>query len=248
MAFYQAQLRSIPDLWIKVHSDLSLPPPDPIWPQTASRLMFEDMLVEVLKGKHLQGRATASEKQVHMGADQENVLRYAAGFVPFKLLQKYRQKDTEEAAAIVDCLSEMAVSGEDSSFLAYTAEWTKAINRGGLFEVSNAAYLFFCAMEGQVRTLLRAHTISGTVSEAEVLASVCGSDDVLFHWDLLTGVLNIETKSTLLQEFVQLWLTIRVRAFTKMVLEEHKHDKQVTTAKAKALRAALQLDDQPKTD
>ena len=88
----------------------------------------------------------------------------------------------------------MAVSGEDSSFLVYTAEWTKAINRGGHFEVSNAAYLFFCAMEGQVRTLLRAYTISGTVSEAEVLASVCGSDDVLFHWDLLTGVLNIEQR------------------------------------------------------
>ena len=104
-------------------------------------------------------------------------------------------------------------------------------------------------MLGQVRTLLRAHTISGTVSEAEVLlASVCGNDDVLFHWDLLTGAVNIETKSTLLQEFAQLWLTIRVHAFTKMVLEEHKHDKQVTTAKAKALRAALQLDDRPKTD
>ena len=91
-----------------------------------------------------------------------------------------------------------------------------------------------------MRTLLRAHTISGIVSEAEVLASVCGNDDVLFHWDLLTGVLNIETKSTLLQEFVQLWLTIRVHAFTKMVLEEHKHDKQVTKSPAKALpRAAL---------
>ena len=119
MAFYQAQLRSIPDLWIKVHSDLSLPPPDPIWPQTASRLMFEDMLVEMLKGKHLQARAAAPEEQVHMGADQENG---------------------------------------------------------------------------------------------------------------------------------QLWLTIRVHAFIKMVLEEHKHEKQVTTAKAKALRAALQLDDRSKTD
>ena len=63
-----------------------------------------------------------------------------------------------------------------------------------------------------MRTLLRAYTIRGTVSEAEVLVSVC----VLFHWDLLTGALNIETKSTLLQEFAQLWLTIRVHAFTKM--------------------------------
>ena len=193
-------IRSIPDLWIKVHSDLTLPPPDPIWPRTASRLVFEDMLMEMLKGKHLQGRAATPQEQVLMGADQENVLRYVADFVPFncKLLQKYRWKDTEEAAAVVDCLSEMAVFGEDSSFLAYTAEWTKAINRGGRFEVSNAAYLFFCAIEGQVRTLLRAHTISGTVSEVEVLASVCGNDDVLFHWDLLTGALSIETKSTLL--------------------------------------------------
>ena len=56
--------------------------------------MFEDMLVEMLKGKHLQGRAAAPEEQVHIGADQENVLRYVMGFVPFKLLQTYRHKDT----------------------------------------------------------------------------------------------------------------------------------------------------------
>ena len=95
VAFYQTQLRSFPDLWIKVHSDLSLPPPDPIWPQTASRLILENMLEEMLKGKHSQGRAAAPEELVHMGADQENVLCYAAGFVPFRLLQKYRRKDTE---------------------------------------------------------------------------------------------------------------------------------------------------------
>ena len=47
--------------------------------------------------------------------------------------------------------------------------------------------------------------------------------DVLFHWDLSTCAFNIETKSTLLQEFAQLRLTIRAHAFTKMVWEEHKH-------------------------
>ena len=70
-----------------------------------------------------------------------------------------------------------------------------------------------------MHTLLRAHTISGTVLEAEVLGSVCGNEVVLFHWDLVTGALNIETKSTLLQEFGQLWFTIRVHALMKMVLE-----------------------------
>ena len=35
----------------------------------------------------------------------------------------------------------MAVSGEES-FDAYTSEWTKAISRGGIFEVNNATYIF----------------------------------------------------------------------------------------------------------
>jgi len=44
----------------------------------------------------------------------------------------------------------MAASGEDSSFLAYTAGWTKAINRDGHLDI--VAYIFYRAMKGQVRT------------------------------------------------------------------------------------------------
>ena len=36
VAFYQAQQKRIPDLWNKVHHDLSLPIPDPLWTQTVS--------------------------------------------------------------------------------------------------------------------------------------------------------------------------------------------------------------------
>ncbi len=53
--------------------------------------------------------------------------------MPFRLLKKYKKRDTKEAAAVVDCLSEMAIAGEDSSFLPNTTEGTKAVNRGGLF-------------------------------------------------------------------------------------------------------------------
>ena len=57
----------------------------------------------------MQERAAAPEEQVHMRADQENALYYAAGCVPFKLLQKYRRKGTEEVAAVVDCFSEKSL-------------------------------------------------------------------------------------------------------------------------------------------
>lgn len=71
---------------------------------------------------------------------------------------------------------------------------------------------------------------------------------VLFHWDLLIGTLPLNTLSTLLKEFAQLSLTIWVHAFTSMVLEEYKHEKQVTMANAKVLRATLKKHDCTETD
>ena len=66
-----------------------------------------------------------------------------AGYIPFKLLKVYKRNNTEAAAEVVDCLSTMAQSGPEDDFYAYTQEWTKAISRGGIFEVSNVAFLFF---------------------------------------------------------------------------------------------------------
>ena len=64
--------------------------------------------------------------------DQANVIRYAAAYVPFKLLKQYRQKTSPESQAIVDCLSDMDVNTslilttrDDTGFLAYRSEWIK---------------------------------------------------------------------------------------------------------------------------
>jgi hypothetical protein len=237
VAFYQAQQKIIPDLWNRIHSDLSLPIPDPLWTQTVSRLLYEDILVQLLKSKR-QSTPVAKE-QVPLNSEQENIIRYVAGFVPFKMLTRYKKQGTVNAAAIVDCLADMSVPGEESSFLAYTSEWTAAVNRGGLFEVNNEAYLFFRCVEVEVKPLLTQHVICGTVSEAEILSTLTANEDVLFHWDLLTGTLTTEAQSALLKEFVQLWMTIRVHALTRMLLEEHKHKAHANSAKSKPLRASL---------
>ena len=161
-----------------VHRELSLQPPNPLWPQTISRLIFEDSLAKRLSEKRSKG-AVSTEESAVIQADQENALRYAAGFVPFKLLKKYKKKDTEEAAAIVNCLSNMAVQVEESSFLAYTSEWIKAINRGGLFECTDASYHFFRCMEIEMRTAMKGHVVGSTVADSEIISSVCSSESVL---------------------------------------------------------------------
>ena len=44
-------------------------------------------------------------------------MRYAAGYVTKSIKQRYEKLDTDEAAEIVECLSQMAVEGPGTSFM-----------------------------------------------------------------------------------------------------------------------------------
>lgn len=69
-------------------------------------------------------------------ADEENVIRYVAGFVSFKLLKRYEKSSSEDAVVFVECLPSLAVDGDESSLLEYTMKWTRLVNRGGLFKLT----------------------------------------------------------------------------------------------------------------
>ena len=56
-----------------------------------------------------------------LGACEENVIRYMAGYIPFKLL-KFTSERLQKVADVVDCLSAMAQSGTEDDFYAYTQE------------------------------------------------------------------------------------------------------------------------------
>ena len=77
-----------------------------------------------------------------MGSEEENSVRYASGYVAMKLRKQFMKKECDKAAQFVDCLSHMAIEGEESDYYVYTMEWLKIVNRGGLFYVSKSTFLF----------------------------------------------------------------------------------------------------------
>lgn len=54
----------------------------------------------------------------------------------------------------MECLSGMAINGEESSFLEYTTEWVHRVNRGDLFEVNDTALSLFREIELGMRDRL----------------------------------------------------------------------------------------------
>ena len=55
--------------------------------------------------------------------DEEIILRYVAGYVPYKLMIQYKRSTSNEIVNVVECLSGMAVNGDESDLLAYTSKW-----------------------------------------------------------------------------------------------------------------------------
>eukprot|EP00731_Ephydatia_muelleri_P032085 Em0023g592a len=103
---------------------------------------------EKLFGMFVKTMYEVNEQQIVVADPTENdlnALRYAAGYVPWKLLQKYSKPtctDPNRQDFIV-CLSSLSQKGEGSvtsTYLEYTKRWLLAIDRGGLFHIHDEAY------------------------------------------------------------------------------------------------------------
>ena len=240
--FYEKRISVIPKQWDDFHAALGLQQPDPVWPQTANRLLFnQELLASIQSDGMLECRQVVASgvDEVNLGADEENIIRYMAGYIPFKLLKFYKKKDSAEAADVVDFLSAMSQPGPEEDFYAYTEAWTKAISRGGIFEVSSDVFSFFRHLDILMRKLLPEHLIRGTIDKDEVMEAITKDEDLMFQWAILTCQLLNEGSQSVLKQVLDTWMTIRGHAFARQLIEQYQHDTKKGTRKKLSLRKEL---------
>ena len=87
--------------------------------------VFEGLMVEYFTDALMvaTSRSIIVPVAASLNAEEENALRYVSGYVALKLMRKYQKEDSEKAIQMVECLSNMAVVGDESSFNNYTKEW-----------------------------------------------------------------------------------------------------------------------------
>ena len=149
-AFHQLRIKEAAKLWqdMFIHG---FPKLSPIVYQQVNQKLYSDLI-----NCHLSTKLDASTVDVPaLTRDEENILRYACGYIPFKLLNQYEKNLSSELTdGIIECLSSMAINGEESTLFEYTTKWIELVNRGGLFEINNTAYTFFREIEMKVRKKL----------------------------------------------------------------------------------------------
>ena len=106
----------------------------------------------------------------------------------------------------------MAVDGPEESLLAYTTEWMKLIDRGGLFHISEESFLFFKAMEMKFRQAVApviTQPQSSAIARSDNIQKFMDDEVIRLHWDLLAiDIENEDESEELLTEVVSKWITM----------------------------------------
>ena len=116
-----------------------------------------------------------------------------------------RQEGTYKAAHFRECLSQMANSNDNASFLEYTLEWLRSTDRGGLFYINDATHILFLHIELKIQELLPNYLTQS--KEESLVRSVVGDEDVQEVWRVLAiGIDGNEEADELLFDLVDMWV------------------------------------------
>ena len=128
----------------------------------------------------------------------------------------------DKAAQFVQCLSSMAVNGQET-FQDYTTEWMRKVNRGGLFYTNDQAYELFYAIEREVRIRLPQQLLSQHSCKSALTEAIVSNGDIQFMWSMLSADIDTEAFACeLLEEMIKLWLTIRGFSTVSAWVEQYK--------------------------
>lgn len=184
-------------------------------------------------------------KEPQMTNVEENILRYAAGYVPFALKRQcLKQEHNSDMKQKAECLNALEVENEDEecqSFHKYTKYWIEKENRGGLFTLNNQSYLFFRAVERHCRKHFNKSRLSSiaTDNRLPVIKSVFKDNDALDYWSNATADYSASVSVPVRQMCVKLWVNIRGHAFASNWIEQFKHAQKGEQSTKKALRKSL---------
>ena len=141
------------------------------------------------------------------------------------------------------CLIEL--SGDELFEERGTELWTKTVDRGGLWHISDQTYGVFVIMEEIIRRHLSlAGVATPTENARQVLVDVTRkNEDLLFEWDMLSAevededMLSAEVEEevsvAVLHKIIDLYVTVRGFGFATSCLEIYKQAHQTTLQKKK---------------
>lgn len=207
-----------------------------LWQCVVERLFKEQI------DKRVSSQAQVSLRTRLPPTDLEtNAVRYAAGFVVRKLLQKYTKKKSSKAYEFIDCLEGMRNTDMDDMepALKRSKKWIETTDRGGLYHINNCTYRLFESIECACYPVLMDNFDNQAQCSVQAIALTTAEDNDVQHlWS--TVAMDTSDDKELLVEMIEEWVNMRGHSIRSKTLNNYKQQKREKKKSGKkALRKEL---------
>ena len=222
--------QSITNLWTTLlkNADCEV---DPIFYQFVT-----DSVMELLINIRYPVAPSSTSAEVSLDHPEENAIRYIVGYSIRSLRKKIGRMNLKEKDELEKCLEEMI---EEAKSTHHSADWTKAIDRGGLIHVDDMTYAFFADMELVTRQYINSRP-ARDVNMLSVVDLIMQDENVLFSWSITSASWDPEIAKVLLKLIAEHYVNMRGFSFAKSVMELYKKKAKQNVQKSKGLRKQLQ--------
>ncbi|XP_033118367.1 uncharacterized protein LOC117117978 [Anneissia japonica] len=217
-----------------------------------ANIVLQEFLLEFLKLLMLESNKVNDNDEnipssLTLTRDEEEILRYTAGYVPHALLKRYlKLPNNTMAVAFATELAMWKVQEdiEECSFYKYTNSWIQRQNRGGLFIVNDKIFFLFREIEVEYQKNISAKTLAnlkGLNINNILMGKFNQNRKVNRCWcEAVNGRLSDKLSFQLQQKVFMYWIKIRTKAFIKVTLDlQKKKNASVSRKGQKALRKNL---------
>ena len=193
---------------------------------------------ELIKREHQKTDVFVVHKPPAMTYEEINALRYVSGYIP-RMLRKRLKTSTLPHKLREDlklCLYDLLDDGDE--VYDESQDWVTQVNRGGLTLVNTATFEVFLAVEKELREKLFMQEGVPEFSD-NMRQDIGDSDDVQFHWSLVSSDWEEESAKVLLEMVICQYVKIRGFSYSSALLEELKKTNKKTIQKSKGIRKQL---------
>ena len=213
-------------------------PATPILTQHLTSLIFREMIKQRFP---LEKEMGSSEDVPPLSVEEENALRYAAGYVCRNLRKKLQRSSHPLKEELILGIMDLLDCCDDDDEEASSETWLNSIDRGGLWHVNDTTFMVFQSMEEVVRQHLRKSNMRSLSSGGKhlLITKLSSDEDVRFNWCIAAADFEEAEEKILLDMIIELWVTIRGFSFVSGWIEQYKQSSKKTLQKSKALRSGL---------
>ena len=177
----------------------------------------------------LNNQKPATMDELKLTDDEQQIIRYVAGYVVFSLKNKYNKikyttkspKSRQVADASLTLLNSLVITSDENlrckTFLEFTNKWIELVNRGGLIRVSDDMFIFIRRIENIARQTLNIPFLKSYKGEdlRDIINKQLQESSLIANsWESLSRLMpNRKLASLLRSQILSKWIDIRARSF-----------------------------------